>query len=192
MSNEIIDFIKKQDSVFDASKYFGGMTNLLNLSKTNNELKDFIDTKFKSSLQIIGDKGVKHKFNFYILDFEVDNSYPGYSNVNLTANLILDYPNLTDNEILRIGRWVSEYCDEGELYAVTTPVGAFPTDSYYMVMIQEINGKPVPWKLGTSFPNPDDMISDKEINKLLNKGVNGKEPVTESLIRLQSLFGKTL
>jgi endo-beta-N-acetylglucosaminidase D len=61
-----------------------------------------------------------------------------------------------------------------------------------MVMIQEINGKPVPWKLGTSFPNPDDMISDEEINKLLNKGVNGKEPVTESLIRLQSLFGKTL
>jgi hypothetical protein len=35
------------------------------------------------------------------------------------------------------------------------------------------------------------MISDEEINKLLNKGVNGKEPVTESLIRLQSLFGKT-
>jgi hypothetical protein len=191
MSKEIIDFIKKQDSVFEASKYFGGMAKLLKLSKTNNELKDFIDSKSKGSLVIIGDKGVKHKFDFYILDYEVDDSYNESVNVNLVVNLIVDYPNLNEDEINLIGKWVGVYCDEGELYTVKTPVGLFPTYSYYMVMVQEINGKRVPWELGSLSLNQDNLISDDEIMKLLDKS-NSKEPVTESLIRLQSLFGKTL
>jgi len=191
MTNEIIDFIKKQDNVFNASKYFGGMTKLLNLSKTNNELKDFIDSKSKGSLEIIGDKGVKHKFNFYILDYEVDDTYDDSAHVNLIINLIVDYPKLNEDELILIGKWVGEYCDEGELRTVTTPVGVFPTDSYYMVMVQEINGKRVPWELGSLLDNQDNLTSDDEIMKLLDKS-NSKEPVTESLIRLQSLFGKTI
>ena len=191
MTNEIIDFIKKQDNVFNASKYFGGMTKLLNLSKTNNELKDFIDSKSKGSLEIIGDKGVKHKFNFYILDYEVDDTYDDSAHVNLIINLIVDYPKLNEDELILIGKWVGEYCDEGELRTVTTPVGVFPTYSYYMVMVQEINGEPVPWKLGSLLDNQDNLTSDDEIMKLLDKS-NSKEPVTESLIRLQSLFGKTI
>jgi hypothetical protein len=191
MSNEIIDFIKKQDSVFEASKYFGGMTKLLNLSKTNNELKDFIDSKSKGSLEIIGDNGVKHKFNFYILDYEVDDTYDDSAHVNLIINLIVDYPKLNEDELILIGKWVGEYCDDGELRTVTTPVGVFPTYSYYMVMVQEINGEPVPWKLGSLLDNQDNLTSDDEIMKVLDKS-NSKEPVTESLIRLQSLFGKTL
>lgn len=191
MTNEIIDFIKKQDNVFNASKYFGGMTKLLNLSKTNNELKDFIDSKSKGSLEIIGDKGVKHKFNFYILDYEVDDSYDDSVHVNLIVNLIVDYPKLNEDELILIGKWVGEYCDDGELRTVTTPVGVFPTYSYYMVMVQEINGEPVPWKLGSLLDNQDNLTSDDEIMKLLDKS-NSKEPVTESLIRLQSLFGKTI
>jgi hypothetical protein len=191
MSNEIIDFIKKQDSVFEASKYFGGMTKLLNLSKTNNELKDFIDSKSKGSLEIIGDKGVKHKFNFYILDYEVDDTYDDSVHVNLIINLIVDYPKLNEDELILIGKWVGEYCDDGELRTVTTPVGVFPTYSFYMVMVQEINGEPVPWKLGSLLDNQDNLTSDDEITKLLDKS-NSKEPVTESLIRLQSLFGKTI
>jgi hypothetical protein len=191
MTNEIIDFIKKQDNVFNASKYFGGMTKLLNLSKTNNELKDFIDSKSKGSLEIIGDKGVKHKFNFYILDYEVDDSYDDSVHVNLIVNLIVDYPKLNEDELILIGKWVGEYCDDGELRTVTTPVGVFPTYSYYMVMVEEINGKRVPWKLGSLLDNQDNLTSDDEITKLLDKS-NSKEPVTESLIRLQSLFGKTI
>jgi hypothetical protein len=191
MTNEIIDFIKKQDNVFNASKYFGGMTKLLNLSKTNNELKDFIDSKSKGSLEIIGDKGVKHKFNFYILDYEVDDTYDDSGHVNLIINLIVDYPKLNEDELILIGKWVGEYCDEGELRTVTTPVGVFPTYSYYMVMVEEINGKRVPWKLGSLLDNQDNLTSDDEITKLLDKS-NSKEPVTESLIRLQSLFGKTI
>jgi hypothetical protein len=191
MTNEIIDFIKKQDNVFNASKYFGGMTKLLNLSKTNNELKDFIDSKSKGSLEIIGDKGVKHKFNFYILDYEVDDTYDDSGHVNLIINLIVDYPKLNEDELILIGKWVGEYCDDGELRTVTTPVGVFPTYSSYMVMVQEINGEPVPWKLGSLLDNQDNLTSDDEIMKLLDKS-NSKEPVTESLIRLQSLFGKTI
>jgi len=191
MSKEIIDFIKKQDSVFEASKYFGGMTKLLNLSKTNNELKDFIDSKSKGSLVIIDNEGVHHKFDFYILDYEVDDSYNDSVHVNLIVNLIVDYPKLNEDELNLIGKWVGEYCDDGTTYDVTTPVGVFPTYSYYMVMIQEINGKRVPWKLGSLLYDQDNLTSDDEIMKLLDKS-NSKEPVTESLIRLQSLFGKTL
>ena len=191
MSKEIIDFIKKQDSVFEASKYFGGMTKLLELSKTNNELKDFIDSKSKGSLEIMGNKGVKHKFDFYILDYEVDDTDDDSAHVNLVVNLIVDYPNLNKDELNLIGKWVGEYSDDGEIFNVTTPVGVFPTYSYYMVMVQEINGKRVPWKLGSLLDDQDNLTSDDEIMKLLDKS-NSKEPVTESLIKLQSLFGKTL
>lgn len=191
MSKEIIDFIKKQDNVFEASKYFGGMTKLLNLSKMNNELKDFIDSKSKGSLEIMGNKGVKHKFDFYILDYEVDDSYDDSVHVNLIVNLIVDYPKLNEDELNLIGKWVGEYCDDGEIFNVTTPVGVFPAYSYYMVMVQEINGKRVPWKLGSLLDNQDNLTSDDEIMKLLDKS-NSKETVTESLIKLQSLFGKTI
>ena len=191
MSKEIIDFIKKQDSVFEASKYFGGMTKLLELSKTNNELKDFIDSKSKGSLEIMGIKGVKHKFDFYILDYGVNDLYNDSVDVNLIINLIVDYPKLNEDELNLIGKWVGEYCDEGELLTVTTPIGLFPTYSYYMVMVQEINGKRVPWKLGSLLADQDNLTSDDEIMKLLDKS-NSKEPVTESLIKLQSLFGKII
>ena len=104
---------------------------------------------------------------------------------------IKKYSKLNEDELNLIGKWVGEYCDEGELLTVTTPVGLFPTYSYYMVMVQEINGKRVPWKLGSLLDDQDNLTSDDEIMKLLDKS-NSKEPVTESLIKLQSLFDKTL
>ena len=42
MSNNIVDFIKKQGNIFDAAKYFGGFDKLRELTKDNDELKSFI------------------------------------------------------------------------------------------------------------------------------------------------------
>lgn len=190
MSNEILDFIKKQDNIFDAAKYFGGMDKLHELSKTNNELKNFIDSNSLGNFDFKY-KGKKYKFDFYILSYDIDDIDADEFHVNLNVNLIVDYPNLTEDELITIGRWVGEFCDDGWLDTVTTPVGLFPESSYYMVMVEEVNGKRVPWKLGSLLDDQDNLVNDEKIFKLLNK-CDGKEPVTESLIRLQSLFGKTL
>ena len=186
MDNDIINFIKKQDNIFDAAKYFGGITRLRELSKTNDELKSLIDSNSYGNFEI-RHRDKKHNFKFYILDYDIEDEV----HVNLIVNLIVDYPNLNEDELITIGRWVGEFCDDGQVYTVTTPVGLFSEDSYYMVMIEEINGKRVPWKLGSLLDDPDNLVKDEVVYDLLDKS-DGKEPVTESLIKLQSLFCKTL
>ena len=190
MSNNIVDFIKKQGNIFDAAKYFGGITGLRELSKKNDKLKSFIDTNSYGNFDIRY-RGKTHNFKFYILEYDVDDLGNEEAHVNLNVNLILDYPNLNEDELMTIGRWVGEFCDDGQLYTVTTPVGLFPEYSYYMVMIEEINGKRVPWKLGSLLDDQDNLVKDEVVYNLLDKS-EGKEPVTESLIKLQSLFSKTL
>jgi hypothetical protein len=193
MSNDIIDFIKKQDNLFDAAKYFGGMGNLRKLSKKNDELKSFIKSLSEGWLSIKASNGRRYNFDFNILDFDVD-EYDGGQHIMIVADLIVDYPNLTNDELLTIGKWASEYLEDDSPYEVSTPEGLVDdyVPSYYRITVRQINGENVPWEQEKLLDNPDLVIPDETVEELIKKSKMSKEPVTESLIQLQNLFNKVL
>jgi len=193
MSNDIIDFIKKQDNLFDAAKYFGGMDNLRKLSKKNDELKSFIKSLSEGWLSIKASNGRRYNFDFNILDFDVD-EYDGGQHIMIVADLIVDYPNLTNDELLTIGKWASEYLEDDSPYEVSTPEGLVDdyVPSYYRITVRQINGENVPWEQEKLLDNPDLVIPDETVEELIKKSKMSKEPVTESLIQLQNLFNKVL
>lgn len=193
MSNDIINFIKKQDNLFSAAKYFGGIDKLRELSRNNNELKSFIDSSSKGWLTIRAGNSKKYDFNCYILDFEID-TYDNEQHVMFLIDLIVDYPNLTNDEILTIGKWASEYLEDDSPYNISTPENLIDDEmmSYYRLTVREVNGKKVPWEQERLLDNPDLVVPDEIVDELIEKSKNGKEPVTESLIKLQNLFNKVI
>jgi hypothetical protein len=193
MSNNIIDFIKKQGNIFNAAKYFGGFDKLRELSKGSDELKSFIRKNSKGWLSFKA-SGNEYEFDFYILDYDMEDVDDDAVHITLFVDLIVDYPNLSDEELLTIGKWASEYCEDGSLHTVST--GKYIVDketiAYYMVQVDKINGKDVPWVPRELLDDQDLIVPDETVEDLIEKSSQTKEPVTESLIKLSSLFNKTL
>lgn len=196
MSNNIIDFIKKQGGLFNSSKYFGGIDKLRELSKNDNELKELIDNNSKGWLDFRAN-GKSYEFDYYILDYDIDED-TGWEDdsvhVYLLIDLIVDYPNLTPEELLTIGKWVAEYCEDNSLHTVRTPDYLIDKDQYgyYMVTVKKINGQDVPWEPHKLLADQESIVPDETVEMLIEKSMGGKEPVTESLIQLQNLFNKVL
>jgi hypothetical protein len=191
MSNNIIDFIKKQGNIFNAAKYFGGIDKLRELTKGDDELKSFVENNSKGWFNFKAN-GKYYKFDFYTLDYYMEDENDNAVHLVLYVDLIVNYPNLNDEELLTIGKWVAEYCEDGSLYTVSEPKNLIDEETYafYMIQVDKINGKDVPWVPGKLLDNQDSIVPDKTVEDLIKK--SSKEPVTESLIRLQSLFNKTL
>jgi len=189
MSNNIIDFIKKQGNIFNAAKYFGGFDKLRELTKGNDELKSFIRKNSKGWLNFKA-SGNDYEFDFYILDYDMEDVGNNEVHITLFVDLIVDYPNLSDEELLTIGKWASEYCEDGSLHTVST--GKYIVDketiAYYMVQVDQINGKDVPWVPSKLLDDQDLIVPDETVKDLIKKSSETKETVTESLIRLQNLF----
>jgi hypothetical protein len=60
-----------------------------------------------------------------------------------------------------------------------------------MVQVDKINGKDVPWVPRELLDDQDLIVPDETVEDLIKKSSQTKEPVTESLIKLSSLFNKT-
>lgn len=193
MSNNIIDFIKKQGNIFNAAKYFGGFDKLRELTKGNDELKSFIKTNSKGWFSFKA-SGKEYEFDFYILNYDMEDVENDAVHIVLFVDLIVEYPNLNDEELLTIGKWAAEYCEDGSLHTVSTQKYIIDeeTYAYYMVQVDKINGKDVPWVPRELLDDPQSVVPDKIVEDLIEKSSETKEPVTESLIRLSSLFNKTL
>lgn len=193
MSNDIIEFIKKQDNLFSAAKYFGGIDKLRELSKKNDELKSFIKSLSEGRLTIKASNGKRYYFDFNILDFDVDD-YDNTQHIMIIADLIVDYPNLTNDELLTIGKWASEYLEDDSPYDISTPEGLVDdyVITYYRVTVREVNGEKVPWEQEKLLDDADLITPDETVDELIEKSKSNKEPVTESLIKLQNLFNKVL
>lgn len=193
MSNDIIEFIKKQDNLFSAAKYFGGIDKLRELSKKNDELKSFIKSLSEGRLTIKASNGKRYYFDFNILDFDVDD-YDNTQHIMIIADLIVDYPNLTNDELLTIGKWASEYLEDDSPYDISTPEGLVDNYviTYYRVTVREVNGEKVPWEQEKLLDDTDLITPDETVDELIEKSKSNKEPVTESLIKLQNLFNKVL
>lgn len=189
MSNNIIDFIKKQGNIFNASKYFGGFDKLRELTKGNDEFKTYIEDNSKGWFSFRAN-GKNYKFDFYTLNYYMEDVDNDSVHLTLYVDLIINYPNLNDEELLTIGKWVAEYAEDGSLHTVSEPKNLIDeeTHAYYMVQVDKINGKDVPWVPSKLLDDQDLIVPDKTVEDLIKKSSETKETVTESLIRLQNLF----
>lgn len=191
MSDSIINFIKKQGDIFSSAKYFGGIDKLREIGKTNPEIMDMITKSSYGYMEFqSGDRPGQtktYRFDFYVLDYDMEDDMGGddYNHAYLAIDLIVDYPNLTDEEILRIGKWVAEYCEDSRPdYHITNE-----TFEYSMMMadVKKINGKDVPWEPGNLINNQSDIVPDVEVEELIKKSKNGGT-VKESVVRIKKLL----
>lgn len=191
MSDSIINFLKKQGDIFSSAKYFGGINKLREIGKTNPEIMDMITKSSYGYMEFqAGDRPGQtktYRFDFYVLDYDMEDDMDGrdYNHAYLSLDLIVDYPNLTDDEILRIGKWVAEYCEDARPYYHI----ANETFEYSMMManVLKINGKDVPWEPGTLLDEISDIVPDVEVEELIKKSENGGT-IKESIIRIKKLL----
>jgi hypothetical protein len=189
MSDSIINFLKKQGDIFSSAKYFGGIDKLREIGKTNPEIMDMITKSSYGYMEFqAGDRPGRtktYKFNFYVLDYDMEDTGGDYNHAYLAIDLIVDYPNLTDNEILRIGQWVAEYCEDGRCdYNISNKIFE---DSMMMADVKKINGKDVPWEPGNLLGNQSDIVPDVEVDELIKKSKSGGT-VKESVVRIKKLL----
>jgi hypothetical protein len=191
MSDSIINFLKKQGDIFSSAKYFGGIDKLREIGKTNPKIMDMITKSSYGYLEFqAGDRPGQTKtyeFNFYVLDYDMEDDMGGgdYNHAYLAIDLMVDYPNLTDEEILRIGKWAAEYCEDGRCdYNISNKIFE---DSLIMSDVKKINGKDVPWVSGSLLNNQSDIVPDEEVEELIKKSENGGT-VKESVIRIKKLL----
>ena len=190
MSDSIINFLKKQGDIFSSAKYFGGIDKLREIGKTNPEIMDMITKSSYGYMEFqAGDRPGRtktYKFNFYVLDYDMEDDTGGdYNHAYLSIDLIVDYPNLTDNEILRIGKWVAEYCEDGRCdYNISNKIFE---ESMMMADVKKINGKDVPWEPGNLLGNQSDIVLDVEVDELIKKSKSGGT-VKESVVRIKKLL----
>ena len=190
MSDSVINFLKKQGDIFSSAKYFGGIDKLREIGKTNPEIMDMITKSSYGYMEFqAGDRPGRtktYKFNFYVLDYDMEDDTGGdYNHAYLSIDLIVDYPNLTDNEILRIGKWVAEYCEDGRCdYNISNKIFE---ESMMMADVKKINGKDVPWEPGNLLGNQSDIVLDVEVDELIKKSKSGGT-VKESVVRIKKLL----
>ena len=190
MSDSVINFLKKQDDIFSSAKYFGGIDKLREIGKTNPEIMDMITKSSYGYMEFqAGDRPGRtktYKFNFYVLDYDMEDDTGGdYNHAYLSIDLIVDYPNLTDNEILRIGKWVAEYCEDGRCdYNISNKIFE---ESMMMADVKKINCKDVPWEPGNLLGNQSDIVLDVEVDELIKKSKSGGT-VKESVVRIKKLL----
>lgn len=191
MSDSIINFLKKQGDIFSSSKYFGGLDKLREIGKTNPKIMDIITKSSYGYMEFqTGDRPGQtktYRFDFYVLDYYMEDDMGGgdYNHAYLSIDLIVDYPNLTDNEILRIGQWVAEYCEDGGCdYNISNKIFE---DSMMMADVKKINGKDAPWESGSLLNNQSDIVPDVEVEELIKKSENGGT-VKESVVRIKKLL----
>jgi hypothetical protein len=189
MSDSIINFLKKQGDIFSSAKYFGGIDKLREIGKTNPEIMDMITKSSYGYMEFrAGDRPGRtktYKFNFYVLDYDMEDTGGDYNHAYLAIDLIVDYPNLTDEEILRIGKWVAEYCEDGRCdYNISNKIFE---ESLMMADVKKINGKDVPWEPGNLLGNQSDIVPDVEVDELIKKSKSGGT-VKESVVRIKKLL----
>jgi hypothetical protein len=174
MNNEIVRFIEKQDSIFSAAKYFGGMEKLKELSKTNKELSSLIDYSTKGKLFFKSDDGKNYKFSFHVKDFHADDTEEEH--LYVIIDLIIPGNN---NYQEKIAIWVDSYCEDGrpEYHFNDSNLNKF---MYTMGRVDSVNGVKIPD--GSRLDDMSEIISDNQASRFL------KENVTECLKRLQNVL----
>ena len=172
MQKDILKFIESQGSVFEAAKFFGGMTKLLSLVKGNPELYNKILDDCLGKLSFYSDSGREHEFKIIVTNFDVETFEEGYSHI-FHISFDLEIKNEEFEE--KIAEWVQSYVDDLRVtYKFSNPF--FRKFKYIQGGITSVNGKKY------TEPKPGIIIPDDEVEPLLS------ENVMNYIKKLQNLF----
>ena len=152
---EIFKNLVKSVGIFEAIKYIGGFDLFKDLVETNPSLKEYFNM-LKASCSVSFEGYPDAYFDFYIKDYEVQDENFG----ELTVDMIVDFSNLSGEEIYNLKQWFGAVADDHgfEIYDLDDN---FPT--HVNLYINSFNGKPYTW------PGWSGVISDEESFELLDK-----------------------
>ena len=151
---EKINNLIEKFGISQAVKMLGGFYKFKKLVEDNPELNHYLDN-FKGSCSV-STMGPDAYFNFNILDYDImDGDF-----VELIVDMIIDFKNLSGDEIYELKQWFGAVADDHgfEIYDIDLEIPEMRN-----LFIKSFNGRLYDW------PGYEDMISDEEAFGLLNK-----------------------
>ena len=104
---EIFKNLVKSVGILEAIKYIGGFDLFKDLVETNPSLKEYSDM-LKASCSVSFEGYPDAYFDFYIKDYEVQDENFG----ELTVDMIVDFSNLSGEEIYILKQWIGSVADD--------------------------------------------------------------------------------
>lgn len=152
---EIFKNLVKSVGILEAIKYIGGFDLFKDLVETNPSLKVYFNM-LKASCSVSFSNNPDAYFDFYITDYDTQDENFG----ELTVDMIVDFSNLSGDEIYNLKQWIGAVADDHgfEIYDLDDN---FPT--HVNLYIKSFNGKPYTWD------GYENFISDEEAFELLDK-----------------------
>ena len=147
--------IVEKVGLYKAIKLFGGFKKFKKFVESQPELTQYLD-EFKGSCSVSLVNNPDAHFNFDILDYEVmDGEF-----VELIVDMIVDFNNLSGEEIYQLKQWFGAVADDHgfEIYDIDLDV-----PYHRKLFIKSFNGKPYSW------PGLSEIITDQEAIELLDK-----------------------
>ena len=163
IAEKIISMIDKGGDILDIAKYFGGISELLNITKKYPYLYAMIQTKIGGSMDCSaeGEDGemVMFSLNFIITDLEAID-VDDFNHYNATVDVIIPEIQKSPALMQMVLTWLDDYLSDmgGEV-----AVGSFNDNKLNEKMIwiyaESINGK--------SFENIKGGVSDEEVLRII-------------------------
>ena len=160
VAETIISMLDKGQSIFDVAKFFGGIHELLNITKKYPYLYAMIQTKLGGDLHCSAENEdgdlVPFSLHFIINELEEEDGEENFLHYSCSVNVII--PELTENEEMQmLYNWLDDYLSD-----MGAEVGAFNDGKLNQKMIwigvDKINGK--------SFKNFS-QVSDEEVLRII-------------------------
>jgi len=157
MIKKIKDLIEKE-GLFQSIKMLGGFKAFKRIVEKYPELSHYLD-ELKGSCSVSYAASARHPdayFDFYIMDYDImDGDF-----VELIVDMIVDFKNLSGEEIFNLKQWFGAVADDHgfEIYDIDLEI---PT--HQNLFIKSFNGKSYSWAANVL------EISDNEAFELLDK-----------------------
>lgn len=161
VAETVISMLDKGQSIFDVAKFFGGIPELLNITKKYPYLNAMIQTKLGGSMDCSaeGEDGVMIPFslNFILTDLEaldVDD----FNHYNATVDIIMPEIQKSPALMQMVLTWLDDYLSD-----MGAEVGSFNdnklNDKMIWIYAESINGK--------SFENIKGGVTDEEVLRII-------------------------
>ena len=161
VAENIISMLDKGQSVFDVAKFFGGVHDLLNVTKKYPYLYAMIQTKLGGSMDCSAEdedkEMVMFSLNFILTDLEAID-VDDYNHYNATVDVIIPEIQKSPALMQMLLTWLDDYLSD-----MGAEVGSFNdnnlNDKMIWIYAESINGK--------SFENINGGVTDEEVLRII-------------------------
>jgi hypothetical protein len=161
VAENIISMLDKGQSVFDVAKFFGGIHELLDITKKYPYLQAIINTKLGGDLHCSAENEdgdmIPFSLNFILTDLEAID-VDDFNHYNATVNIIMPEIGKSPALMQMLLTWLDNYLSD-----MGAEVGSFNdvklNDKMIWVYAESINGK--------SFENIRSGVNDEEVLRII-------------------------